>query len=455
MQTAFVIEHQITNLRKLGPKLFTQIHFYVLFTELTREQMILLALLVGSDYTIGISGIGPVTALEILAAFPPAKNKQQTYLSQSELLSGLNEFKHWLSGGGKLGLGRTTLRSKLQNIHISESFPSLQVVEAYLQPEVETSDDKFTWGKPDIESLIYYAREKFGWTKMKTEDILNPVMKKLEDACKQKTIRDFFATKHKIEIDLTEGKVSKRVKMAIERMGKSKEELSKEEQKSKKKKTDKEKSGNSRKRAIKKDSATQKETKQKSDTQGNRKQKEKSKSRKGKNIDDKLELQEEVEKQKEISESLEDEKQKEKSNLEKDNDQSKKSELQEENQKEKSKLQEDKNQNLPTRTISLTPSEEKLLSSARVGRCRRTNIEFIMKEKADTKPKVQRKRKKEILTKEVIPQKERDKVDILKSKLKAIEIYRKSKIEGKQGKRIKKVRQPKEDAELSENSDSS
>lgn len=115
--------------------------------------MILLALLVGSDYTIGIQGIGPVTALEILAAFPPAKNPQ-AYLSQSELLSGLSEFKHWLIDGGKLGLGRTTLRSKLHNIHISDGFPSLQVVQAYLQPEVETSDEQFSWGKPDVVGLI-------------------------------------------------------------------------------------------------------------------------------------------------------------------------------------------------------------------------------------------------------------------------------------------------------------
>lgn len=38
--------------------------------KLTRKEMIKLALLVGSDYTLGVSGIGPVTALEVLAAFP-------------------------------------------------------------------------------------------------------------------------------------------------------------------------------------------------------------------------------------------------------------------------------------------------------------------------------------------------------------------------------------------------
>ena len=37
---------------------------------LTREKLINLALLCGSDYTEGIQGVGPVTAMEILLEFP-------------------------------------------------------------------------------------------------------------------------------------------------------------------------------------------------------------------------------------------------------------------------------------------------------------------------------------------------------------------------------------------------
>lgn len=37
---------------------------------LSREKMILLAELTGSDYTDGVESVGPVTALEILADFP-------------------------------------------------------------------------------------------------------------------------------------------------------------------------------------------------------------------------------------------------------------------------------------------------------------------------------------------------------------------------------------------------
>jgi 5'-3' exonuclease len=37
---------------------------------LSREKLVLLAMLTGSDYTDGVEGVGPVTALEILAEFP-------------------------------------------------------------------------------------------------------------------------------------------------------------------------------------------------------------------------------------------------------------------------------------------------------------------------------------------------------------------------------------------------
>ena len=51
------------------------------FSGLIREQMIKIALLCGSDYTSGIQGVGPVTALEIMAEFP------------GENLEGLENFK--------------------------------------------------------------------------------------------------------------------------------------------------------------------------------------------------------------------------------------------------------------------------------------------------------------------------------------------------------------------------
>lgn len=73
--------------------------------------MIQLALLVGSDYTNGLTGVGPVTALEILAAFPS---------EGEDHLRGLRAFCTWFRAGKLAAPGKSTLRSKLKNIQIEK-----------------------------------------------------------------------------------------------------------------------------------------------------------------------------------------------------------------------------------------------------------------------------------------------------------------------------------------------
>jgi len=66
--------------------------------------------LVGSDYTTGLAGIGPVTALEILAAFPTEGDN---------ILYGLHNFSSWIKKGRVASSGKTGLRNKLQNVKLS------------------------------------------------------------------------------------------------------------------------------------------------------------------------------------------------------------------------------------------------------------------------------------------------------------------------------------------------
>lgn len=101
-----------------------------LFTDLTREQLVLLALLVGSDYTTGVQGVGPVTALEILASFPFNKKKlQNEYPNKQalyqELVIGLQEFKKWVRAGKRTD--NISLKKKLKNITLTDDFPSVRV----------------------------------------------------------------------------------------------------------------------------------------------------------------------------------------------------------------------------------------------------------------------------------------------------------------------------------------
>lgn len=185
--------------------------------HLDRNKMIQLAMLCGSDYTIGVKNVGAVTALEILAAFPPTPEDSTSTNQHQSVVSSLRKFREWLVNGKNSGtFAKTSLRSKLKNIELSENFPNIEIARAYLEPTIDTSTDNFTWGMPEKESLIEYAKTKLGWTRLKTEELLDPVMKKMSEK-KQSTIKDYFKLQmSKKEKDTS--KLSKRVQKAIENM---------------------------------------------------------------------------------------------------------------------------------------------------------------------------------------------------------------------------------------------
>uniref|UniRef100_A0A6E8VYF7 XPG-I domain-containing protein n=1 Tax=Anopheles coluzzii TaxID=1518534 RepID=A0A6E8VYF7_ANOCL len=185
--------------------------------QMDRKKLIQLALLVGSDYTTGIHGIGAVTALEILASFPPTPEQPGETSEMMSMLSGLRKFRDWWYHGRNGATGtRISLKSKLKNIEIGEGFPSTGVVEAYLQPTVDCSEEEFTWGYPDADRLRDYARQKFGWSQTKTNDILLPVLKRLDERKSQSSIKNYFKVQSAVGHNRL--KVSKRVQHAVDTM---------------------------------------------------------------------------------------------------------------------------------------------------------------------------------------------------------------------------------------------
>ncbi|XP_017860288.1 PREDICTED: DNA repair protein complementing XP-G cells homolog [Drosophila arizonae] len=193
-----------------------------------RGKLIQLACLVGSDYTTGIHGIGAVTALEILASFSTSTpntesspNSSSSGVSMQSVLSTLEKFREWWQAhkSSNLPIGssaRLSLLKKLKNIELHEGFPSSSVVEAYLTPKVDDNRDAFSWGSPDVESIREFSRKSFGWTTSKTDDILMPVMKKINEKKIQGSIRNYFTAKSALRVQ--QPKVSKRVQTAIDKM---------------------------------------------------------------------------------------------------------------------------------------------------------------------------------------------------------------------------------------------
>ncbi|KAK3870054.1 hypothetical protein Pcinc_024678 [Petrolisthes cinctipes] len=169
---------------------------------LDRNKMISLAMLTGSDYTEGVESVGGVAALEVLAEFP------------GEGVECLKNLRKWWNAAHRnvTPMYSSKVKQKMSKVKLSESFPNEQVYDAYLNPEVDESREKFTWAVPNVEALRQFTGEKFGWSRAKTDEILGPVMKRLGLKTSQMRIDSFFTNIKLVK----EGTItSKRVQDAI------------------------------------------------------------------------------------------------------------------------------------------------------------------------------------------------------------------------------------------------
>ena len=155
---------------------------------LTRDKLIAVAQLLGSDYTEGLPGVGPVTALEILAEF-----------------GNLEGFKRWWTGVQDQSIPkavdavspfRKKFRKNAAKIFLPPSFPNPQVASAYTDPEVESDKQAFEWGVPDLDALRSFLMATIGWTQERTDEVLVPVIRDMNrriDEGTQANITQFFS----------------------------------------------------------------------------------------------------------------------------------------------------------------------------------------------------------------------------------------------------------------------
>lgn len=160
--------------------------------SLSRDALIALAQLLGSDYAEGLPGVGPVTAMEILSEFPGP--------------DGLGAFRAWwqdVQTGGRpkeadaaAVFRRKFRRTQATKLFLPTGFPSPAVTAAYLQPEVDDSAEPFQWGVPDLDGLRQFLMATIGWTQEHTDEVLVPVirdMNRREAEGTQSNITRFFS----------------------------------------------------------------------------------------------------------------------------------------------------------------------------------------------------------------------------------------------------------------------
>ncbi|XP_057482418.1 DNA repair protein UVH3 isoform X2 [Actinidia eriantha] len=215
----------------------------------TREKLIRMALLLGSDYTEGVSGIGIVNAVEVVNAFPEEdglrkfrewiESPDPTILGKFDVKTGSSSRKRGskvsdndvsCSNSTMEGLAasdqtvfqtmddiqKTKLifvdkhRNVSKNWHIPSAFPNEAVISAYASPQVDNSTEPFSWGKPDLFVLRKLCWEKFGWSTQKADELLLPVLKEYNKHETQLRLEAFYSFNERF------AKIrSKRIKKAV------------------------------------------------------------------------------------------------------------------------------------------------------------------------------------------------------------------------------------------------
>ncbi|KIM39948.1 hypothetical protein M413DRAFT_19658 [Hebeloma cylindrosporum] len=138
-----------------------------------RDTLIQLAYLLGSDYTEGLPGVGPVVAMELLKEFPGH--------------GGLHKFKDWWtkvqSGKDKEEDNKSKFRKqfkkKFKNLYLASDWPNSVVRDAYYHPTVDSSEEPFKWGMPDLDGLRAFLREELGWRQHKVDELLLPIIQRM------------------------------------------------------------------------------------------------------------------------------------------------------------------------------------------------------------------------------------------------------------------------------------
>ncbi|KAI8085190.1 uncharacterized protein BX664DRAFT_338768 [Halteromyces radiatus] len=158
--------------------------------RLDRQKLIQLAYFLGSDYTPGLPGIGPVVAMEILAAFQQDKDQED-----SSLEGPLIRFKEWYESGLDESDFQRKFRKKHKHLDIPADFPNPLIKEAYYHPMVDTSLERFSWSPPQLDSLRLYLMKSFSWSEEKTDQVLIPVIREMNNrkaTGQQTTISNYF-----------------------------------------------------------------------------------------------------------------------------------------------------------------------------------------------------------------------------------------------------------------------
>ncbi|XP_049849949.1 uncharacterized protein LOC126320490 isoform X2 [Schistocerca gregaria] len=162
--------------------------------QLSQTDLIFLALLLGGDYADGIKGIGPVIALDIVTHFRGSDGPSRfiTWIKCIQEKKSLPDVHDLGFEPPDKSFAQKHLRL-FKTLQLPNNFVNLAVIDAYLNPQVDRSLEKFTWCSPDYKALTQYAKMQFGWSESKISSTLDPILKNHTLNNSQTKMDDFVA----------------------------------------------------------------------------------------------------------------------------------------------------------------------------------------------------------------------------------------------------------------------
>ena len=84
-----------------------------------------------------------------------------------------------------------------KNWEVDLDFPPDAVIQAFQKPTVDSSDEPFEWGRPNVPEMQAFCFDKFGWREDYTMQVLRPVLEAIEKTSVQARIDQYPSFFHR------------------------------------------------------------------------------------------------------------------------------------------------------------------------------------------------------------------------------------------------------------------
>lgn len=176
---------------------------------LKQDHLVVLAMLLGCDYSLGLHGVGIVNGLEIIRAMAPGRsvedgadqdNAGQWLAQMQQLKSWAENIAGWADESAGVEPTDSRAMAEFKRSHrnfrtqwsFSEDFPSRGVFDAFATAQVDRSMEPFAWAPVDDERVVGFLQGLANQSEERTRERLDPALRHYRDTLRQPRITEYM-----------------------------------------------------------------------------------------------------------------------------------------------------------------------------------------------------------------------------------------------------------------------